>query len=80
MLARSGANIVIAVCNAEWLAAARSEVAAADTRVVSVAGDVATAVGCAALVAATAKEFGGADILVCMTGTGSNETIIDAPD
>ena len=79
-LAREGANIVIAARNAERLETARAEVAAADTRVLAVAGDVATAGGCAALVAATAKEFGGADILINNAGTGSNETIIDAPD
>ncbi len=79
-LAKEGANVVIAARNAERLEEARAEVAAAGTRVLAVDGDVATAAGCAALVAATAKEFGGADILINNAGTGSNETIIDAPD
>jgi NAD(P)-dependent dehydrogenase (short-subunit alcohol dehydrogenase family) len=42
--------------------------------------DVATAEGCADLVAAAKDEFGGADILVNNAGTGSNETILEAPD
>ena len=46
----------------------------------AVACDVATAEGCDALVAATAQEFGGADILINNAGTGSNETIMEAPD
>ena len=79
-LAREGANIVIAARNTDQLETALAEVAASDTRVLAVAADVATAGGCAALVAATAKEFGGADILINNAGTGSNETIIDAPD
>ena len=43
----------------------------------AVDGAVATAAGCAVLVAATAKEFGGADILINNAGTSSNETIMD---
>ena len=52
----------------------------AGTRVLVVICDVATAAGCDALVAATEKEFGGADILINNAGTGSNETIMEAPD
>lgn len=44
-----------------------------------VAADVATALGCDALIEAAA-EMGGADILVNNAGTGSNETIQEADD
>ena len=36
--------------------------------------------GCDALIAATQRKFGGADILINNAGTGSNETIMEAPD
>ena len=41
---------------------------------------MASAAGVAQLVAATKDAFGGADILFNNAGTGSNETIMDAPD
>jgi NAD(P)-dependent dehydrogenase (short-subunit alcohol dehydrogenase family) len=49
-------------------------------RAVPVACDVATADGCTALVEAAQTAFGGADILINNAGTGSNETIAEAPD
>jgi NAD(P)-dependent dehydrogenase (short-subunit alcohol dehydrogenase family) len=49
-------------------------------RTLAVACDVATAAGTAALVEATERGFGGADILINNAGTGSNETIMEAPD
>jgi NAD(P)-dependent dehydrogenase (short-subunit alcohol dehydrogenase family) len=79
-LAREGANVAIAARNAERLEAARAEIAAEGTRVLAVDCDVATANGCNDLVAAAGKEFGGVDILINNAGTGSNETIMDAPD
>jgi NAD(P)-dependent dehydrogenase (short-subunit alcohol dehydrogenase family) len=79
-MAGEGASVVIAARNAERLEAARADVAAAGGRVLAVDCDVATAAGCTALVEAAAKEFGGADILINNAGTGSNETIMDAPD
>ena len=45
----------------------------------AVASDVATAAGCDAVIA-TAKDMGGADILINNAGTGSNETIAEAND
>jgi 3-oxoacyl-[acyl-carrier protein] reductase len=48
--------------------------------VTAIAADVATAEGCAAIVNGTSKAFGGADILINNAGTGSNETIMEAPD
>ena len=79
-LAREGANVVVAARNAERLEAARAEIAAEGTRVLAVECDVATAGGCDTLVAAAQKEFGGVDILINNAGTGSNETIMEAPD
>ncbi len=79
-LAREGANVVVAARNAERLEAARAEIAAEGTRVLAVECDVATAGGCDTLVAAAEKEFGGVDILINNAGTGSNETIMEAPD
>ena len=49
-------------------------------KTLAVACDVATARGTAELVAATKKKFKGADILINNAGTGSNETIMEAPD
>jgi NAD(P)-dependent dehydrogenase (short-subunit alcohol dehydrogenase family) len=46
----------------------------------AVSADVATATGCAAVIAATKGAFGGADILINNAGTGSNETILEADD
>jgi NAD(P)-dependent dehydrogenase (short-subunit alcohol dehydrogenase family) len=80
-LAAEGAHIVLVARDAGRLEHARAEVAAsAEVRVIAVSCDVATAEGCATAVAAAEKEFGGADILLNNAGTGSNETIMDAPD
>ena len=46
----------------------------------AVACDVATSDGCKVLAAAAEETFGGADILINNAGTGSNETIMEAPD
>jgi NAD(P)-dependent dehydrogenase (short-subunit alcohol dehydrogenase family) len=79
--AAEGADVVITARNAERLDAARKEITAAGAkRVLSVACDLATAEGAAAVIAAVEREFGGADILLNNAGTGSNETIMDAPD
>ena len=48
-------------------------------RTQGVASDVATAEGCEAIVRA-AEAMGGADIFVSNAGTGSNETVMEAPD
>ena len=79
--AREGANVLIAARDRERL----DQAAAAISRdfgveAVGHACDVATAEGCASLVAAAREVFGGADILVNNAGTGSNETILEAPD
>jgi NAD(P)-dependent dehydrogenase (short-subunit alcohol dehydrogenase family) len=79
--AAEGAHVAITARNAERLEAARAEIAAAGaTRVFTVSCDLTTAEGVATVVAAVEREFGGADILLNNAGTGSNETIMDAPD
>jgi len=79
--AAEGAHVAITARNPERLEAARGEIARAGaTRVMTVSCDLATAEGVATVVAAIEREFGGADILLNNAGTGSNETIMDAPD
>ncbi|MEQ9689834.1 MAG: SDR family oxidoreductase [Bauldia litoralis] len=79
--AAEGANVVITARNTERLEAAREEIASAGkVKVLTVASDVATAEGVDAIIAAVEKEFGGADILLNNAGSGSNETIMEAPD
>ena len=80
-LAAEGVNIVMAARQADRLEDEARRVAEAHgVKTLAVACDVATAEGCQALVAATGREFGGADILINNAGTGSNETIMEAPD
>lgn len=80
-LAAEGAHIVLVARDAARLEAARAEITAgASVKVATVACDVATAAGCDAVIAAAEQTFGGADILLNNAGTGSNETIMDAPD
>jgi NAD(P)-dependent dehydrogenase (short-subunit alcohol dehydrogenase family) len=79
-LAAEGAHIVMAARGRERLEAETRRVADSyGVRTLPVTCDVATAEGCAHLVEATAG-FGGADLLINNAGTGSNETIQDAPD
>jgi NAD(P)-dependent dehydrogenase (short-subunit alcohol dehydrogenase family) len=80
-LAAEGAHVVVAARQVERAQEAAAEVAAKHgTRTLAVGVDVATAEGCDRLIAETIKAFGGADILINNAGTGSNETIREAPD
>jgi 3-oxoacyl-[acyl-carrier protein] reductase len=80
-LAAEGAHIVMAARHADQLEEAARKVSRNyRVRTLPVACDVATAAGAADLVSATEKEFSGADILINNAGTGSNETIMEAPD
>jgi NAD(P)-dependent dehydrogenase (short-subunit alcohol dehydrogenase family) len=80
-LAVEGAHV--AVCGRD---AERAEQAAADirhrygVRALAVAADVATPAGVDTLTQAVTAEFGGVDILINNAGTGSEETILGAPD
>jgi 3-oxoacyl-[acyl-carrier protein] reductase len=80
-LAAEGAHVVLAARQGGRLAEEAGRVAREKgVQALAVACDVATAEGCDALIAAAEREFGGADILINNAGTGSNETIQEAPD
>lgn len=77
--AREGAHVVVTARTVDAIEAAAAEIA--DThgvKSVPVASDVSTASGCQAVIDAAAT-LGGADIFVSNAGTGSNETVADAP-
>ncbi len=79
-LAAEGVDVVLAARGGD-----RAEAEAArirdryGVRALAVACDLGTAQGAETLIAAT-RDFGGADILINNAGTGSNETIMEAPD
>ncbi len=75
-LAAEGVTVLVNGRRADQVAAACAEIGPLARPAV---GDVATTEGVAAVVAA-AKAAGGADILINNAGTGSNETIMEAPD
>jgi 3-oxoacyl-[acyl-carrier protein] reductase len=80
-LAAEGVHLVMAARNHDRLAEAAGRIAhehGVDT--LAVACDVATAAGTEQLIAATGQKFTGADVLINNAGTGSNETIMEAPD
>jgi NAD(P)-dependent dehydrogenase (short-subunit alcohol dehydrogenase family) len=80
-LAAEGVHVMMAARQSERLEEAAARVGKTHgVRAVPVACDVATAEGAAALLAATAAAFGGADILINNAGTGSNETVAEASD
>ena len=80
-LAAEGVHVVMAARQRERLEAEAKRVAKQyGVRALPVACDVASASGVAELVAAVEREFSGADILINNAGTGSNETIMEAPD
>jgi 3-oxoacyl-[acyl-carrier protein] reductase len=80
-LAAEGVDIVIAARNAERVRAEAGRLASAcKVRVEGVACDVATRDGTDDLIADVKRLFGGADILINNAGTGSNETVMEAPD
>jgi 3-oxoacyl-[acyl-carrier protein] reductase len=80
-LAAEGANVVITARGKDRVDAEAARIADKYGVIVhGIAADVATAEGCDAVIAGTAKAFGGADILINNAGTGSNETIQTAED
>ncbi|MCQ8784028.1 SDR family NAD(P)-dependent oxidoreductase [Mangrovibrevibacter kandeliae] len=80
-LAAEGADLLLAARNAGRVAAEADRIAAAcGVRAFGVAADVATPAGVDAVIAAAEDRFGGSDILINNAGTGSNETIVEAPD
>ncbi len=80
-LAAEGVHLVLVARQEERLQAEAERLAAHyQVQAIGVAADVSTPAGIAAILAATTETFGGADILINNAGTGSNETIMDAPD
>jgi 3-oxoacyl-[acyl-carrier protein] reductase len=78
--AREGANVLVNARDSKAVeAAARAISDDFGTTAIPVAADVSTAEGCEAIIKAAAAA-GGADIFVSNAGTGSNETVADAPD
>jgi NAD(P)-dependent dehydrogenase (short-subunit alcohol dehydrogenase family) len=79
--AAEGVNLVLAARQPERLAEAASRIAAQyGVKAVPVACDVATVAGVEQITRAAQENFGGVDILFNNAGTGSNETIMEAPD
>jgi NAD(P)-dependent dehydrogenase (short-subunit alcohol dehydrogenase family) len=80
-LAAEGADLALCARDADRLEAVaaglRDEFG---VRVSATAADVATPDGTAALTGAVQSAYGGADILINNAGTGSEETVLDAPD
>jgi NAD(P)-dependent dehydrogenase (short-subunit alcohol dehydrogenase family) len=80
-LAEEGVHLVMGARHLDRLSSEASGIAERHkVRAVAVACDVATTEGVKALVDAAESAFGGADILINNAGTGSNETIMEAPD
>jgi NAD(P)-dependent dehydrogenase (short-subunit alcohol dehydrogenase family) len=79
--AAEGVNLILAARQADRLSEAAARIAAQfGVQAVPVAGDVATVEGVEQIVKAAQQHFGGVDILFNNAGTGSNETIMEAPD
>jgi NAD(P)-dependent dehydrogenase (short-subunit alcohol dehydrogenase family) len=80
-LAREGVHLVLCARNAERVAAEAAAIAQAfGVQAIGVEADVAVADDIDRVIAETSRQFGGADILINNAGTGSNETVMDAPD
>ena len=80
-LAAEGTHLLLVARQPERLTAEAERVRQRyGVRAIGVAGDVATTTTTDEVVLAAEREFGGADILINNAGTGSNETIMEAPD
>ena len=80
-LAAEGVHLILAARGAERVNAEADRVAQQfGVKAIGVAADVAKAEDVKPVIAAATSEFGGADILINNAGTGSNETIMEAPD
>jgi 3-oxoacyl-[acyl-carrier protein] reductase len=80
-LAAEGVDVVIAARGVERVRAEAGRIVKAfGVRAEGVACDVATREGTDDLLADVERFFGGADILINNAGTGSNETVMAAPD
>lgn len=80
-LAREGVHLLLCARNAERVAAEAAAIAQEfGVQAIGVQADVALADDIDRVLAATSRQFGGADILINNAGTGSNETVMDARD
>jgi 3-oxoacyl-[acyl-carrier protein] reductase len=80
-LAAEGVDLLLSARDGARLTREAERIASAHgVRVETVAGDVSTPEAAEAIVAAAEARFGGVDILINNAGTGSNETIQEAPD
>lgn len=80
-LAAEGVHLALCARDEQRLAqVARAISQQHGVRVLNVAADVSSAADIERFVAAIEREFGGADILINNAGTGSEETILEAPD
>ncbi len=80
-LAAEGVHVVMAARQPQRLKAEADRISATHSvRTLAVSCDVATVEGCDTLIRAAEETFGGADILINNAGTGSNETVMEAPD
>src|ERR1700748_1994637 len=80
-LATEGVHVVIVARQGDRANAEAARIAKKfGVRSIGVPADVATAAAVGQVVVEADREFGGADILINNAGTGSNETIMEAPD
>jgi 3-oxoacyl-[acyl-carrier protein] reductase len=80
-LAREGVHLALVARDPERLAERVKEIREEfGVQAFAIAADVATAEGCAGVIAEVMREYGGCDLLINNAGTGSNETIMEAPD
>ena len=80
-LAAEGVHLVMVARQQERLQSESQRLADKfGVKTTAVSCDVATSAGVDEIVAATKSSFGGADILINNAGTGSNETVMEAPD
>jgi 3-oxoacyl-[acyl-carrier protein] reductase len=80
-LAAEGVDLVLAARDLERVRGEAQRIAGRHgVRAEGVACDVSTREGADTLIAATTRAHGGADILINNAGSGSNETVMEAPD
>src|SRR4051794_30212837 len=80
-LAAEGVHLALCARDADRLTAVAADIRTTfGVRVVTVPADIASPTAPQTVADAVAAEFGGADILINNAGTGSEETILTAPD
>jgi 3-oxoacyl-[acyl-carrier protein] reductase len=80
-LAREGVHLALVARDQARLAERVKEIREEfGVQALGIAADVATAEGCTSVIAEVEREYGGCDLLINNAGTGSNETIMEAPD